>query len=294
MRIPRFLIPASSLPSEKKSSFENAAVHFERGTEIILSDEESHHLRSVLRISEGESIEVFCPELRVAFLCQVTDSKSKACACKIIETIPEKTPASISLLVGNVKSGAIDQIVEKCVELGVSEIYFFQAERSQGGLATENRRLRLERIRNAALKQSRSTVVTGLNHHESLEEALKSLHSDNAQIPSDFGPNDEWRLLFLPEQMPGAIADPGVSAQPPVITRVISRPQDRDLANTSLENIAKRVDSYVLVGPEGGFTDAERELAGKYQYRQTSLGPFVLRTETAAIVACSAVQLLRA
>ena len=67
-----------------------------------------------------------------------------------------------------------------------------------------------------------------------------------------------------------------------------NRPIDRAVENTS-----QSVDSYILIGPEGGLAPEEIELALSSGYQAASLGAVTLRVETAAVAACSIVSLLR-
>lgn len=218
----------------------------------------------------------------------------------ILESLPTRQLHRTHLIVGIIKSAKSDLIVEKAVELGVARIHFFYGERSQNPLSGEKLKERVERlrrVRDAAVRQSFTPELPDIQAHSTLNEALAEIHGSPKNLPS----HGQRRLLLrAPQRSPQEVSDDHLHIeQLPVITEFFRCPtHSRKNSGRELENIGKSVESkvsvesYLLIGPEGGVTGSELEVSRSYRYVEASLGPNVLRTETAVILACGLVQLL--
>ncbi len=164
----------------------------------------------------------------------------------------------ITLICGLIKAQKPDLIVQKTTELGVKSIIFYRARRSVPSLRDKARQRRLVRWRAVALgavKQCRRSRVPSLDLVPCLSEAIGALPQ-----PSCLLFFDEMGGLPLSE----AIQEMKDLSPPPPLA--------------------------LLIGPEGGFTGEERTMVLEKGFRACSLGPRVLRAETAAIVATALVQ----
>ena len=287
MRTPRFIL----------ADIQTQLLSTDHPNQFFLSKSESHHLAHVLRREPGTLIEV-------------TDGSGFNCVCKIIEFTENgalcsferkkdsRDLSNIVLLVAAVAPAKCDLIVEKAVELGVAEIHFFRAERSQESLKPEQiekRISRFERIAEAAVKQSGAPRLPLLTYANNMSALLTRLHGPDNQHGPDF------RTIFVAPDSAAEYASAGEARSAPqnaVITslfQLLERgPQgaENHLSST-LEEVSESVDSYALVGPEGGFTGKEIALALQWNYIPASLGPNVLRTETAVILALGLIGLFR-
>ena len=203
---------------------------------------------------------------------------------EILEEREAVSSAKLTLIVGYPKSAVADFIVEKATELGLSEIHFFvgdhsQSERSAASL--EKRLSRLYRVRDAALKQSASLTSTSISLHQKLSLALEAVHPSKALAAPR-----EHRLCCLAPSVHGAEL-----ARRSLRLTLLSLAQSVE-ATAPLEKVDESVDSSVLVGPEGGLSPNELDTITSYAYVMTSLGPNVLRVETAVILACGMVSAL--
>ncbi|MBI5433462.1 MAG: RsmE family RNA methyltransferase [Planctomycetes bacterium] len=155
-----------------------------------------------------------------------------------------------------------EQLVDRLVQLGVASLVPLEAERTQGGRGElgEGRRARLERLVRAACKQSRRAWQLELAPETSFERWLAER---------------ERRVLWC--------ADPRASetllAAAAELPRAPRGTRERPLA--------------LAVGPEGGWTDAERDAARAAGAREVALGPHVQRIETAAEAAAACVAQVR-
>lgn len=245
---------------------------------ITLDAQESHHLRHVLRLTEGQAVEIFDLDTRLSFRSEVLPFSGDLVQIKNHEVLAVSASAArINLFVALVKPEKCDLVVEKCTEIGVSAVHFFAAERSQYRLAGAKAAAKLERwarLAEAALKQSHSSVVPELNLASSLSECVQHLERTAS--------SSELRLMLTAPETRASSA-----AQPSTFTTFFD-PNQRTISG--LQNLQEIADSYIIVGPEGGLTELEVSFANHWGYIPWSLGPNVLRTETAAIVGCGSLR----
>ena len=223
-----------------------------RGGEAELGGDEAAHLARVLRASAGQRFEI--TDGASLYLAEIVEVGKGRVRFRVIETL-EAPPSAVRLvlLASLVKFDRMDWMIEKATELGVEAIVPVCAQRSEKGLGAAAGK-RLERWRKIALQasqQSRRVRRPEIGATCGFEAALRR--------PCDYG-------YFL-EETPGA--RPLVACLP-----AEQLPSDR---------VA------VLVGPEGGWTDAERERLKSSRFTAVSLGGTLLRAETAAVAALSLV-----
>jgi len=217
-----------------------------------LNGEEARHLTRVLRVEPNQKFEI--SDNHAAYLAEIAEARGERVVFRIIEPIPPPHPvAPITLLASIVKFDRFEWIVEKSTELGVERIVPVAAARTEKGLfdASGKRTERWLRIARESSQQSRRVRMPAILPAVRFERAIAE--------------TAEYRC-FLDEGCPGE------AAAPPLLATL---PAQRSAA----DRIA------VLLGPEGGWTDAERQLALVSGWRAASLGPQILRTETAAVAA---------
>lgn len=211
-----------------------------------IAGEEAQHLTRVLRVEAGQRFEI--SDNRNAWLAEVETARKQQVVFRTLEKLPAPPEeAHITLLAALIKFDHFEWMIEKATELGVDTIVPFAAARSERGLeaAAPKRLERWRRIAVEASQQSRRAHLPEISEPAPFKDARKA--------PVDF--------RFVLDEDPDA--PPVFSALPPV-----RKPTDR---------IA------ILLGPEGGWTDAERAQFG--DWTRVSLGPRILRAETAAIAA---------
>lgn len=222
---------------------------------VELDGPQAHYLRNVLRVRSGTMVTLFDgagfeAEARVCVIGRAR-IQLEVGTPKRAETMPRLV---VSLVVGLSKGDKLDLVVEKATELGVGAILPALSERAVvrlEGERAERRRQRWLRIAEAAAAQSRRAEIPRIAPVRSLREQLGAAEGAS-------------RLLFWE----GARGGEGLSG--------IARPSALSVA--------------VAVGPEGGFTATEVQAATELGYLPLSLGPRVLRAETAAIAAVALVQ----
>lgn len=253
----------------------------ENGDTFRVSGEEFHHLFRTLRHNRNKPVEVACFKSRKLYKCQVSELGKREAVLKLIEKqeFPTLSPYKTRLIVGLPKKATADFLVEKLQELGLNELIFFQAERSQIWSGADGRQERWEKISLSALKQSRG--LDKLQVHFSklgLEDQLKSLIS-NKESPVDLGPEDATKkpLDFILD----------TTGAPPLLETLYLSNNSKALQGRKslLETQQQSVDLNLVVGPEGGFSQKELDAANSLGFRSVGLGNNILRVETAAILA---------
>lgn len=215
----------------------------------------------MLRLLPGASVELIDAATGTSYLgCLAYADKDGRVEISAAGTTHAYDSRVRSLLFALAKSDHNDLVAEKLSELGVENLVFFQAERSivraKDQRWLEERRTRLARIAEAAARQSMKTSLTAVTLFEGLPAALA--HVDSLRAPVD--------CAFL--------CSLDASARP--FSELLGEPAS----------------AHVAIGPEGDLTPGEQTLLAQHGFVHASLGPFRLRSETAAIVAVSAIQAL--
>ncbi len=213
-----------------------------------LTGDQAHHLRRVLRVEAGRRYEISDNE-RV-YLAEVTLSTTKRIVFDVVEELPAPEPAlNLDLYLALIKFDRLELAIEKATELGVRRIVPVIASRSEKGLerAAVKRSQRWRRIAREAGQQARRVRPPEISGAVKFRSALES---------------GAERRYILDE----------ASSAPPLLETLSA--SSGDLRDTAL-----------LVGPEGGWTSEERREALEAGWASASLGPQILRAETAAIAA---------
>jgi 16S rRNA (uracil1498-N3)-methyltransferase len=223
----------------------------ERGHAQI-TGQDAHHLTRVLRVEAGQKFEI-SDNIQV-HLAEVETARKDLVSFRILERIDAAEPLiHTALFASLIKFERFEWLIEKATELGVSALTPVRAERSEKGLeaAALKRLSRWKRIAREASEQSRRARLPDIEAPIDLAEVLRSGRSD--------------RCYALDE-----------AEAPPILSAF---PETRQAG----DRVA------LLVGPEGGWTDREREAIAAAGWTAVSLGGQILRAETAAIAALAIV-----
>lgn len=223
-----------------------------RGT-AELTGSDAEHLVRVLRAEVGQVYEI--SDNQNLYLAEIEVARKSVVTFRIKENLAPSPPSvTITLAAALFKFDHFEWLVEKATELGVTAIQPLEAVRTERGLAQASgkRRVRWERIALEASQQSRRARLPVIYPTVRFAKSL--------ELQSDL------RLLL----------DESASA-PPILSEL---PDTRSASNhVSL-----------LLGPEGGWTEEERTAATNAGWRPCSLGPVILRAETAAVAGLAVVQ----
>lgn len=221
-----------------------------RNGQAELEGEAAEHLRRVLRAERGQLFELSDNES--VYLAEIEAFGRRRVVFRVLESLDAaEPPVRLTLLAALIKFDRFEWILEKATELGVETIIPVQAQRSEKGLerGAQKRFERWQRIVLEGSQQSRRARVPALSGPRSFESALET--------------SGAYRYVL--EEKPGGA---------PLLVVVPEKSKRRPSDTVCL-----------LVGPEGGWTDMERAKASECGWLPVSLGPQILRTETAAIAA---------
>jgi 16S rRNA (uracil1498-N3)-methyltransferase len=245
---------------------------------IYLSSDESHHLARVLRLRGGDDAFAFDGCGR-EYRCRVASVDARGARLEIIEALADRveSPVALTLAQALTKGEKFDFIVQKATELGVRSIAPLITEQADVKLSDERAEKRAERWRRIALealKQSGGRRLVDLQQPAALADFIASITGSER-----------------------AAAEPGLAASekiaPPPALLVFSERGGRSISEAlSKVNYTESVTESVvaLIGPEGGWSDPELVLLESRGATFVTLGPRILRTETAALVAVTLIQ----
>ena len=220
-----------------------------------LDAEESRHAVRVLRMREGDDIHVTDGRGNLYF-CHIVTADDRACVVETISNLNSQlSTLNCHLAVAPTKNPSrMEWLVEKAVEIGVGEITLLSCDHSERSFLKTDR---LEKLAVSAMKQSLHTVLPKINPAVELKDWLRSSLTTH---------HSSLKLIAHCE-----------SDQPR--TPIASA-------------LAPGFDTVVLIGPEGDFSEEEIALALECGFQPVSLGPSRLRTETAALYAVTAFNLI--
>jgi len=235
---------------------------------ISIRGDQARHLALVLRARPGDPVTIF-DGAGFKYNCKILQSHKKEVIAECISKEPYSTesPISITIAQGIAKGDKMDFIIQKSTELGVNKIIPLITERSQVRHTEKIGRWR--KIALSASQQSGRDKIPNIEEPVSIDEFFSRLMTPSARsyIEDIKGVKlDNTALIILSEEY-----------------------KTRNLKQllTGMEKISHII---LLIGPEGGFSKDEVNTAVDKGFIEVSLGPRILRTETAPLSALSIIQ----
>ncbi len=222
------------------------------GSQIQLTGDEVHHIKNVMRNKPGDRI-VVCIEDGYDYVCVIGEINSRQIDCRIVEKFPSQGEPQTKITIAQslVKGDKLEWIVQKGTEIGASS---FQPFRSARSIVKINARKEMK-------KQDRWQRIA--------KEAAEQSH--RGKVPAVL-PVLSWNaMLDEIEKFPLALIAYEKGGLP--LKQVMTGIQAAEIL--------------LLIGPEGGFTKEEIHNAHERGAVPITLGPRILRTETAPLVALS-------
>lgn len=218
---------------------------------VSLEDNAIHYLKNVLRLKAGATVDLFNGEEDQDYRGQII-ADGKKLAVELTETIPRAPlpPMQSCIVQGLSKPDHVDWMVQKTTELGINQIHLFNSQYTQAPLKPAQREKKLR--------------------HWSAIAISACEQSGRARVPSIYFHEDGINCLETFDSGKKILLDfdaAGFSAQ-----------------GKAPESLT------ILLGPEGGLEPSEIDYAKSNGFEAVSLGPRVLRTETAAVSALSIAQ----
>ena len=226
------------------------------GDRLTITGKEYNHIRNVLRMKQGEIISVSDGQDGRDYRFAIDGFTDSQVLCRLVSVAESgaELPVRVVLFQGIPKGDKMDLIVQKCVELGVTDIVPVEMKRCVVRLDAGKKAKRVRRwqtIAESAAGQSRRAVIPQVHEPMTMEAAVRGAaeNTDVRLLPYELQGEGGTRELF-----------------------------DRIRSGSAVS---------VFIGPEGGFEASEVEAAGRAGILPITLGPRILRTETAAMVVLS-------
>lgn len=218
-----------------------------------LPSDQSHHLRDVLRIREGEVVEVFDGEGN-GYTGEVV-SRGSGVSVHHLESLSSQKPCiPLILAAALIKPAKFEWMLQKATELGVHEIVPVRTRRSDIRIAQDKIGRRCERWNRIAREASKQ---------------CGRFYAPRVRLPMDYA-----EMLHCDD-----FHD---------FTKFLLYENAEKLWTPNAGTLSSRV--VLGIGPEGGWDAGEIDQAGCAGWRMFNLGPWILRAETAAIAAVSIMQ----
>lgn len=226
-------------------------------TDIVLDGDNAYHVGIVLRKRPGDSI-LICDGARTDITAVIDKIESDKVYLSIIERTENSTEPfwQAVLFQGLPKGDKMDQIIQKSVELGISSIVPVVCQRSVTRLSDSNLERKLQRWNRIALeaaKQCGRGLIPQVRQPVSFNQAVEMA----ANMDLSFLPWEDERQHSL--------------------KRLLS---DFD---SKTDDIISQFTVGFIIGPEGGFSTSEIDTAKRAGLSCVTLGPRILRTETASL-----------
>lgn len=233
---------------------------FNEAGETIITGDNARHISKVMRMIPGEKI--IAVHINTAYICEILEIGQEVPVRQTGETIPSpEMPIQVDIACGLPKGDKLDLITQKGTELGMHALIPFAAERSivkwdekKGDKKTE----RLQKIAQEAAEQSHRTHVPAIVNPISFKQLLHII------------PN--YDAVFIADEEDAKLA-----------TRTRFADKLKKVYDMKSESIL------LIFGPEGGISRKESAALIDAGAQTMSLGPRILRAETAPLYALSAI-----
>lgn len=229
---------------------------------IVINDRDDlHHMVKVLRLREGDEVDI-SDTVEWEYRARITSLGKEEAQLEILDkqTFAAEPSVEVTLFQGIPKAGKMETIIQKCVELGAHDIVpvFMDrtvvVDRGNFGRKTE----RWSRVAAEAVKQCKRGIIPEVTE----PVKMKDVYAAFADYDLVLFPYENERRRSIKEALLTA-----------------SDPLYEEITGKKLERIA------VLIGPEGGFSDEEAAAVTEAGGESVSLGGTILRTETAGMAA---------
>jgi len=222
------------------------------GSEVALDRDQANYLRNVLRLKRGDALLLFNGR-DGEWQARLAGTGKRTLTAQLSERVREQPrPRDLHFLFAPLKHARLDYLVQKAVEMGASRLQPVITRHTQVA------RVNLERMRANAIEAAQQCGIL------TLPDVAESL-----AFKAVAGSIDADRLLVF--------CDEEAEVKDPIAALAAARSSGQALA--------------VLIGPEGGFAEDEREaLRQRPNVVRISLGPRILRADTAAVAALALVQ----
>lgn len=222
---------------------------------VYIDGQDAHHIIHVLRLKQGEKIQIVSLD-QITAVMKITGFRDNKVLLQIVETMePNHEPSvKVSLLQGLPKQDKLEWVIQKAVELGIHSVCPVMMEHSVVRLDADKavkKQVRWEKIAEAAAKQSKRDSIPQVNLPQPFREAVEACAAELKIVAYEVEDTRGIREVL--------------HAHPEIHSAAF------------------------LIGPEGGISKEEFTFLQEQGWHSVSLGPRIMRTETAALAALTAI-----
>ncbi|WP_391201977.1 16S rRNA (uracil(1498)-N(3))-methyltransferase [Psychrobacillus sp. L4] len=226
---------------------------------ITITGEDAHHMIQVMRMSPGD--EVYVVAENRTYTMTIVEGSAKSVLLKAEEKLEQtnEMPLKVSIVCGLPKGDKLELITQKATELGMHTLYPFAAKRSivkWDKQKNEKKIARLQKIAKEAAEQSHRSYIPNIHTPISFEELLEVGTTYDVKFVAD---EEDAKL------------------------------EHRQKFAEQLKKVHDKKSILIVFGPEGGLDRSEIKSLLENDFQPISLGPRILRTETAPLYALAAI-----
>lgn len=223
--------------------------------EMVIKDVDAKHISKVLRMQPGDKIQIVSDD-GVTAIAEIVSLQADNVVVRCLEKLAESHEPSVNITLaqGLAKGEKMDFIIQKAVEMGASSIVPVAMEHSVvrlEGAKADKKVERWQKIAEAAAKQSKRDIIPQVQPVQTMQQMLA---------------NNDLQYKIIAYEC-----------------------EDRLGLKTVLQSCDNLQELLLIIGPEGGISEFELELARKNGAVPVSIGKRILRAETAGVVALSAI-----
>lgn len=230
-------------------------IDFEPKDKVILNEEQSRHISKSLRMKVGDMLTLSCGNGKdYGCIIDTIDSNSVTLSVCYEQANNCEPTVKVKLYQGVPKGDKLEDIIQKCTELGITEIQPVLTHRSVSrpdSKSAKKKQARYQKIALEAAQQSGRGIIPAIGEMTDLKTAVSK---DNSQL----------KILFY---------EGGGSPL-------------KEIINKNTQTVS------IYIGPEGGFEESEVALIKENGGTVATLGKRILRTQTAPVAALTAIMLL--
>lgn len=214
---------------------------------IIIEGKDYNHIVNVLRMTEGETIKICNKSTSESFLTKISKIEKEEIECSIIEKLETTEPKQkITIFQGIPKSDKMEYIIQKSVELGMTNLVPVQMKFCIAKINNAEKKInRWQAIAESAAKQSKRNIIPKIENPISINQLIDKIKEYDLAI---LAYENESKMTIKKELQ----------------------------ENKNAESIA------VIIGPEGGISEDEKDSLVAKGAKCVSLGKRILRSETAS------------
>lgn len=221
--------------------------------EVLLGGEDGRHIVRSLRMRPGEAL-TLCDGQGTDYACTFVSAQGESALVRVEEAFPNRTEprAQVTVCQCLAKGDKLETVTQKAVELGAAALWPVESARCVVRLdrkGAQKKTARLQKIVREAAMQSGRGIIPAVEEPRPLKQALEEAAR-------------QGEILFFYER-------------------------GQESLKQALQTAGGRL--FVFVGPEGGFAPEEAALAQSLGAKLLTLGPRILRTETAPLAALAAI-----